>query len=501
MHFLRNASLCLMLGLLMSCGGSGPPQDAMLASVTISSPTPGPTPFIARIGIRIERADRVRSVSYTIAPRPGTVSRPVSVTYRNAYLIRRQLLDVANHRLEVPVFGLYAGYQNRVTLHIRFADGSTRTENAIVDTPAYQEAVPRYTALDVKTRRQSGIAPGYDFVLLKNLLTTPVVIDTDGNIRWVGSGLSDIVSSTFQGGRFLSGHGTSPVLYRIELDGMTSAVNLSDPAYADFHHDLTPGKTGLLAEVDTLVGGVRMPETVLAEIDADGHVLKQWDMAAIFRAAMIAGGDDPSGFVRDGADWFHMNSAIYSPADDTLIVSSREHFVVKLDYASGRIRWLFGDPGKYWYVRYPSLRALALTLTSGNVPVGQHALSIASDGTLMLFNNGTASFNVPPGAPAGVDLGFSAVSRYAIDEAARTATQVWTYEHNRHIWSDVCSSAYQTSQGGYLIAYSVAYGRTRAKLVGLDADGNVAFDYEYPTYGCDAVFNAVPIDFGALVLD
>ena len=230
-------------------------------------------------------------------------------------------------------------------------------------------------------------------------------------------------------------------------------------------------------------------------------MLKQWDMSAIFRAAMTAGGDDPSGFVRDGVDWFHMNSAIYSAADDTLIVSSRENFVVKLDYGTGRIRWLFGDPGKYWHVQYPSLRALALKLTSGKVPAGQHALSIAADGTLMLFNNGIQSFNQPPGAPAGINPGFSAVSRYAINEAAGTAAEVWTYEHNRDIWSDICSSAYQTGQGSYLIDYAAAYGRTRAKLIGLDTNGNVAFDYEYPSGNCDAAFNAVPIDFGALVLD
>ena len=257
----------------------------------------------------------------------------------------------------------------------------------------------------------------------------------------------------------------------------------------------------MLAEVDTLVGDMKVLETLLAEIDTDGHVLKQWDMAAIVRAAMLAGGDDLSGFVRDDADWFHMNSAIYNPADDSLIVSSRENFVVKLDYGSGRIRWLLGDPSKYWYVRYPSLRALALTLTSGKAPVGQHAVSIAPDGNLMLFNNGTASFNQPPGTPPGTNPGFSAVSKYAIDEAARTAAEVWTYEHNRDIWSDICSSVYQTRQGGYLIDYATAYGRTRAKLLGLDANGNVAFDYDYPSELCNTAWNAVPIDFGGLVLD
>jgi hypothetical protein len=501
MRFLRYAGLCLFLVLAASCGGSDSSQDALLGQVSIASQAPGPTPFIAHVGLVIERPDRVRSVSYTIAPKPGTVSRPVSVTYGSAYLARRQLLDTAGKHLDLPVFGLYADYPNQVSLRITFADGSTRSESALINTPAYHEAVPYYTAPDVKTPRQPDIALGFDFMLLKNLLATPVVIDTDGNLRWVGIGVTDASASTFAGGRFLAGDGSTPTLYRIELDGTASSVGLSDPAFAQFHHDLVPGKTGLLAEVDTRTDGVLHRGTVLAEIDADGRVLKQWDLSAIFRATMLAAGDDPSGLVRDEADWFHMNSAIYNAADDALLVSSRENFVVKLDYESGRIRWLLGDPDKYWYQAYPSLRTLALKLTSGTVPVGQHALSMAPDGTLMLFNNGFASMNQPPGTPAGSNPGFSAVSKYVIDEAAGTAAEVWTYEHNRDIWSDVCSSAYQVSQGSYLVNYASAYGRTRAKLVGLDANGKVAFDYEYPTIRCDTIFNAVPIDFGTLVLN
>jgi hypothetical protein len=135
------------------------------------------------------------------------------------------------------------------------------------------------------------------------------------------------------------------------------------------------------------------------------------------------------------------------------------------------------------------------------VPVGQHALSVARDGTLLMFNNGAASLHQPPGTPAGSSPGFSSVSRYAIDEAARTAAEVWTYEHGRDLWADICSSAYQVEQGGYVIDYASADARTHARLVGLDADGNVAFDYQYPTGPCETMFVAVPIAFDALVLD
>ena len=79
--------------------------------------------------------------------------------------------------------------------------------------------------------------------------------------------------------------------------------------------------------------------------------------------------------VRPPNDWFHTNSAIYDARDDSLIVSAREHFVMKIDYETGAIRWVLGDPTKYWY-QFSSLRAKALTLDSGGLyPIGQHALS------------------------------------------------------------------------------------------------------------------------------
>jgi hypothetical protein len=152
-------------------------------------------------------------------------------------------------------------------------------------------------------------------------------------------------------------------------------------------------------------------------------------------------------------------------------------------------------------VRYPSLRALALTVTAGAPPVGQHALSVGPDGSLMMFNNGFASLHEPPGTPAGSSPGFSAVSMYTIDEAGRTAAEVWRYEHGRDLLADICSSAYRTGQGGTLIDYASADARTHARLIALDADGNVAFDYQYPTGPCETMFIAVPIAFDALVLD
>src|SRR4029077_11527523 len=142
-------------------------------------------------------------------------------------------------------------------------------------------------------------------------------------------------------------------------------------------------------------------------------VFNHWDLAAILSAYMVSRGDDASAFVRPGVDWFHSNSTAYDPSDDSIIVSSRENFVIKVDYNTGNIIWILGDPSKYWYT-FPSLRAKALTLAPGGLyPIGQHAPSITSNGLLMLFNDGAGSFNQPAGAPAGDTRTYSTVSAYS----------------------------------------------------------------------------------------
>src|SRR6185437_9471970 len=127
---------------------------------------------------------------------------------------------------------------------------------------------------------------------------------------------------------------------------------------------------------------------------------------------------------------------------------------------------------------FPSLRAKALTLAAGGLyPIGQHALSITSDGLLMLFNDGEGSVNQPAGASPGESRTYSAVSAYSIDPATMTAREVWQYDDGQAINSPVCSSAYQTDDGSVLVDYAVADDFTQAILVGLDASRNVAFEF------------------------
>jgi hypothetical protein len=108
-------------------------------------------------------------------------------------------------------------------------------------------------------------------------------------------------------------------------------------------------------------------------------------MAKIISAAMVAGGDDPSQFVfqRTGPtrtnDWFHNNGAAYNRADDSVVISSRENFVICVDYNTAAIKWILGDPTKKWH-QFASLRKFEIDLAPGSLPpIGQHSPSITFD--------------------------------------------------------------------------------------------------------------------------
>ena len=391
--------------------------------------------------------------------------------------------------LQLPVFGLYAGYANVVTIKLTFHDGSLQTITRTLTTAAYTDPNGVYDHPVFIKSRAAGSKLGFDFFAMKSGLGTPVIVDTDGAIRWVGASNESSIQSIFTDNGFVIGDHFSTRVRRLELDGTETLVPVVFPAgYLRFHHNIDPGKVGFLGEFDTQI----RRQSTIAEFSLTGGFLKEWSFSSIMRNHMTNGGDDASLMVRPRVDWFHTNSAAYDPRDNSLIVSSREHFVMNIDYETGAIRWLLGDPNKYWW-NFPSLRAKALTLTgNGLYPIGQHAVSITSDGLLLLFNSGKAS-ETSAGRRARPERDYSAVSAYRIDAANMTATEVWRFDYDQSVYSDHCSSVYESPGQSFLISYARAEENLKARLVGLNSQHQVVFDFQYDSQGCGTSWNAVPI--------
>jgi arylsulfate sulfotransferase len=486
-RFLAPFLVALLTG-ISGCGGDDAPDSGgNHPPVSFEGAEQGVTPFISLVRLSGQRLSELSSASYVIEPKPGTASRPVRVSYSRAALTIRNYLEF--DRLTLPVFGLYANYANPVSINLQFTDGSSQTIAQTLTTDGYVDPTGIYENPDFILRRAVGSELGFDFFALKSNLGTPVIVDTDGAVRWAGTGIESALSSIFINNTFVIGELESTRIHRLALDGSIVSAPLSSGAYTIFHHNIDRGRDGLLGHFDSAVH----VESLVAEFTENGTVIRQWDFAKILSDYMASEGDDPALFVRPGIDWFHSNAATYDPADDSLIVSSRENFLIKVDYDTGRIVWILGDPTKYWWT-FPSLRAKALTVEApGLYPIGQHATSITSDGLLMVFNNGLQSLNQPAGMPTGNSLTQSPVSAYRIDVASMTATEALRFDHDATIYSPFCSSVYEAAGGSLLINYTRAENGTRNRVVGLNARREVVFDFQYQNSVCNTAWNAAPV--------
>ncbi|WP_374512327.1 aryl-sulfate sulfotransferase [Niveibacterium sp.] len=506
-HRILPSSWLVLISLVFvaGCGGGdgGPSQEpvapapiASSSDVAMRGTQQGVTPFIHFVRLQGASLAKASRIQYTIAQKEGAASKPVHVSYTYNYLLEHGYLLPEAGSATIPIFGLYANYDNVIEVEIVFSDDSVQAIPVSVRTAAYNGHLGLYSSPRIYVRRAPGQQIGFDYFYVKSAAGSPVVIDTDGELRWAAVvPTSNSQSSVFNDGNIIIGDRGSKKFWRLGLDGVFSEAKVLSESYANFHHNIDVGKYGYLAEVDVMRGSLLYQESTVAEIAESGHVLKEWDLSAIISDYMREHGDDFSLFARNEVDWFHVNASAYDASDNSIVVSSRENFIIKIDYDSGRPIWILGDPTKYWY-QFPSLRALALSVgNGGHYPVGQHAISVPQGGRLMLFNNGAPSFNTPAGAPVGESRSYSLVSTYRIDKDRRSATEEVAFDYGRSILSDICSSAYGVASGSMLISYATAENRTKARLVGLDDNGKVVFDFEYVSSPCQVSWNAVPIDF------
>ncbi len=265
--------------------------------------------------MRTNNANALKNIQYTIQSKPGSVVRPLSATYTALYLAERGFLKPVLGQITLPVWGLYAGSTNTVRVKFVFQDSSFKVQTVTVVTAPFADTCP-YGNPTVKQARTGNTKLSYDYMLVTSGCSqySPTMLDTDGRRRWVGTaGVQNNSATFFDNAVYLA---DGPRLLRIEMDGAVTVIrDYTSAGVHEIHHNIDKGKRGLILEIDTQ----EYIESVLIEVDPhDGHIMEKWDFAKIISDAMIAGGDDPSGFVRkvqDGnydfsspSDWFHNNA-------------------------------------------------------------------------------------------------------------------------------------------------------------------------------------------------
>jgi len=401
--------------------------------------------FIENVSFSItsKQYELLSSIAFKVFPKnENSIVDTFTVSYSKEYLENKKYYNSYDEKISFPVFGLYDAYFNTILITGTFSDGQKWEKTININTELYSQS----------DENNMNVINSFDNIGFSYLLLEtdngPKIMDLEGNIRWAADEFIEnlnactvLIDNYFYCTRRLS---TTNGLYKLGLDGQidTISVNCGDYPSAAFHHEMNKGPEGILIEINTrnisseVKGNVSFQKrnSVLVEIDKTGNLLESWDMDDIIGKCLLESGIPVDTFIRNGInsenamDWFHMNSSIYDKKDNSVIISSRENFVIKVGYNDKQIKWILGDTTKFWY-SIDTLRHYAIHLNKGYSNIGQHSLSLPDDGSLLMYNNGEGS-SVPyfPSDKLGEEYPLAMISGYSIDEENSTAEESFNIE-------------------------------------------------------------------------
>ena len=219
-------------------------------TIRITGKTPGATPFISKLTLAVSNASVLKSIQFTITPKPGSVTRPLSGTYVNSYLVDRGFENPQTGEVVLPVYGLYDGYDNTVKLTCRFLDGSSKQINTGITTAAFNDTCG-YKNPTILQRRTNNTDLSYDYMMLREdaaISNLPSSIRTAACDGWARPASPPVVPSSLimqfmwvMAANCLESSSMAP----------SPSSNYSDLGIINFHHNIDPGKVGIILDADT----------------------------------------------------------------------------------------------------------------------------------------------------------------------------------------------------------------------------------------------------------
>ena len=149
-------------------------------------------------------------------------------------------------------------------------------------------------------------------------------------------------------------------------------------------------------------------------------------------------------------DLDHANSIELDAAGDYVVSFAAVNQVVKIDHATGALRWRFGGRRNQFTLVGDLLSGFGI----------QHDVRFLPNGHLLLFDNG--NYHTPPESRA---------VEYSLDTLAMTATLVWEYRHSPPVYAPFVGSVQRFQNGHTLIGYGAA-----GIMTEVSADGVVVWE-------------------------
>ncbi|SRR5258706_2574994 len=373
------------------------------------------------------------------------------------------IFEPINEEHELPILGLYENYNNQVEFIFMSENDKVRCSKVVaIQTVAMQNR----PTIEIVKNQLSHTYNGLYFI--SNL---KLGFDQTGEVRWYYTGDGTSFFGKLKNGNFIASDATNKYFFEVTMLGQQVKKYLVPNA---LHHEIVEMPSGNFLVASHSPPGAPHEDVTVEVSRSTGIVTKSWDFNTILDPLRKTLPDAQAG------DWLHINALYYDETDNSIVVSCRSQCaVVKIDYSTSAIKWIFGNHNEWSSAFVPFL--LKPIDSNGNEVdasnsdfwnYGQHAIQKLSDGNLLIYDNGDyRGFYDDPSVP---QRSYTRIAEYKIDETTKTVELVWHFDNNKSVFTQY--TGYTQDLDGTRLAAYMWVSENTPRIVEVNSKDEIIYD-------------------------
>lgn len=353
----------------------------------------------------------------------------------------------ASKKHYLPIYGLYADYENEVI--IEYQEGNKKIKKTInIKTDELPDKVIIPT--DVKANKDKLTNDLYFYTPSSTGYTC--AYDVNGDVRWYLTNYALWKIDRLENGHLLVSTErliNSPYymtgLYEMDLLGK---IYVEYSLEGGYHHDYYEMANGnLLIASDDFYNEDGTVEDYIVELDrSTGEIVKRFDLKDILNM------EDGKSENWVAYDWFHNNSLWYDEKTNSITLSGRhQDAVININYDNGELNWIIGDSTN-WSKEYQKYFFTPVGDGDFEWQWSQHAAMITPEGYVFILDNGNNKSKIESEYVDANDS-YTRGVMYKIDTNKMTIEQVWEYgkERGSEFYSPYISDVDYIAKNHYIV--------------------------------------------------
>ncbi len=346
----------------------------------------------------------------------------------------------------LPIYGLYADYQNEVIIEYEENDKVVKKSLKIKT-----DKLPDNMVLPTDVKANKKLLTNDLYFYTPSSIGYTSAYDVNGDVRWYFTNYALWRIKRLENGhlllsteRLVNNPYYMTGLYEMDLLGKIYTEFSLEGGY---HHDYYEMENGnLLVASDDFYNKDGTVEDYIVELDREtGKIVKTFDLKDILNM------QDGKSENWSDYDWFHNNAVWYDKKTNSITLSGRhQDAVINISYDTGKLNWIIGDKTN-WSEEYQKYFF---------TPVGddfewqwsQHAAMITPEGYVFILDNGNNKSKIKKEyVPA--TKSYTRGVMYKIDTDKMTIEQVYQYgkERGSEFYSPYISDVDYLAKGHYIV--------------------------------------------------